>query len=243
MEGRAPRLRESFAFPLSTPQARRDILVGGTLLLGGVVGWVFNLGHRLEVVRRLYHDDPPYFRGFSPWGATFVRGLTAACAIFLYLSPAAALAVVAVAAHALALLAPAAVAFVLAIYSLPGGMTYNAAFGDISYLYRPDKAFRRAVAGGAAYLHAWLIAAAAIAASLLGLLALGVGFLYASVWAWSVVGHAFSMALVWSQRGAGVSADSAGRGGGGVAVPHAAGADERVVRGAGGADRAGRGGP
>ena len=74
-------------------------------------------------------------------------------------------------------------------------MTYNAAFHDISYLYRPDRAFARAWEGGKDYLWAWIIALSAILISFLGLLALGIGFLYTSVWAWMVVGYAFSRAL------------------------------------------------
>jgi hypothetical protein len=214
---RLPSFADCFRFPVSTPQARRDLLIGGTLLFALVIGWILNLGHRLEVVHRVVHEQPPYFRGFAPWGRTFTRGLAALCAIAVYLSPAAALTFLAAAAsdpgHGLVdlirapaafapggtsavLLALAAGAFVLALYVLPGGMTYNAAYRDIRYLYRPDKALRRALRGGRAYAHAWLIALSAIALSLLGLVALGVGFLYTSVWAWSVVGVAFSRALV-----------------------------------------------
>lgn len=218
MQRSLPSLAECYAFPVATPEARRDILFGGTLLLLTLPGWVFNLGHRLEVVHRVYHDDPPYFRGFAPWGATFRRGLRAFCAISFYLSPAAmftglALAL-APAGHGLGaliaspltwrpaglatlgMLGLALIAFALAIFSLPGGMTYNAAFDDISYLYRPDRAFRRAVAGGRAYLRAWLIGASAILLSTLGIAAFGIGFFYTSVWAWSVVGYAFSRSLV-----------------------------------------------
>lgn len=228
MQRPLPSLAECFAFPISTPAARRDILLGGTLLLLTLPGWVLNLGHRLEVVHRVYHDDPPYFRGFTPWGATFRRGLRAFAAISFYLSPAVmftglALAL-APAGHGLfALLASpltwrpagfatlgalalALVAFAPAIFSLPGGMTYNAAFDDISYLYRPDRAFRRAVAGGKAYLRAWLIGACAVLLSTVGLAAFGVGFLYTSVWAWSVVGYAFSRSLVFADPDLGSAA-------------------------------------
>ncbi len=41
-----------------------------------------------------------------------------------------------------------------------------------------------------------LIALLAIVLSLTGLLLAGVGFLFSSVWAWSVVGYAFSQALL-----------------------------------------------
>ena len=51
---------ESFRFPLATPEARSDLLVGGTILLLLLpLGWVFNMGHRLDVVYRIYHDEPP----------------------------------------------------------------------------------------------------------------------------------------------------------------------------------------
>lgn len=156
------------------------------------------------MVYRVYHDKPPYFRGFAPLRNTFRRGLRAFAAIALYLAPAVLLTGVpftlqtkvcsslAWPTGALAL-----ACFVVAAYALPGGMTYNAAFNDRSYLYRPDKALRRALDGGTAYLRAWAMALAAISLTPLGALALGVGFFYSSVWAWSVVGYAFSGALVF----------------------------------------------
>jgi hypothetical protein len=192
--------RDCFRFPVATPEARRDLLVGGLLMFTLLPGWILNLGHRLGTVQRLFHGESPSFRGFAPWGHTFVRGLTAWLAIAVYLSPAALLGAGAWLRGSVALAIAAGVAFALGVFSLPGGMTYNAAYGDIRYLYRPDRAFRRAVAGGRAYLHAWAIAAAAIALSLLGLLAGGVGFFWTSVWAWNVVGYAFSSALALRPR-------------------------------------------
>lgn len=196
---RSPSFAECFRFPVATRDARRDLLIGGTLLLLTVPGWILNMGHRLTVVSRAWHDDPPYFRGFRPWRQTFRRGLQALTAIVVYLSPASALAVLAwlswpgrtawLAAVAAALL------FGVGVFALPGGMTHNAVAGDLSYLVRPDRALRTALAGGRAYLKAWLIAASAVALSFVGLTAAVVGFLYTSVWAWSVVGFAFTSAL------------------------------------------------
>ena len=198
-----PNLRECFEFPLSTAKGRRDVLIGGTLLFLLFVGWIINLGHRLDVVYRVYHDEPPYFRGFAPWGHTFRRGLSAFAAIALYLAPAVLLSGATAALHfqarsPLAWLTGslALASFLIAIYALPGGMTYNAAFNDLSYLYRPDKALRRALEGGVVYLRAWAIAIAAMSLTPLGLIVLGIGFFYSSVWAWSVVGYAFSRAVV-----------------------------------------------
>jgi len=136
--------RECLVFPVSTPEARRDLVVGGLWLFTLVFGWILNLGHRLDVVRRIYHDDEPYFRGFSPHGQTFRRGLLATVAIAVYLLPAMVLATLAW----LAWSSPVAsvlgvlslVCFLAGIFALPGGMTCNAAFDDLSFLYRPDQA-------------------------------------------------------------------------------------------------------
>ncbi|MEE2755434.1 MAG: hypothetical protein VYA30_02180 [Myxococcota bacterium] len=191
----SPTLKESFWFPVSTPEARRDLIIGGTSLIILPLGWILNLGHRLDVIYRLYHDQTPYYRGFKPYGHTMRRGLQAVLAILVYLAPSLICAFLAYAEGIEALWFMAVPLFLLAIYILPGGMTYNAAFRDISYLYRPDRAFARALDGGKDYLWAWLIALSAIIASFVGLLGLGIGFLYTSVWAWMVVGYAFSRTL------------------------------------------------
>jgi hypothetical protein len=195
---------EAFCFPIQNSSRRRDVVIGGTVLLIPLVGWILNLGHRLDVVYRLAERTPPYFRGFTPWMQTFKRGLRAFFAIIAYLSPSALFCMGALLrwyfagadtlAWSLAVLS--FLCFALAIFTLPGGMTINAARRDMSYLYRPDKAFRRAVDGGHRYLKSWAIALSAIALSFVGLLGLGIGYLYTSVWAWSVVGYAFSRALV-----------------------------------------------
>src|SRR4051812_11522462 len=83
---------DCFSFPLRSVEGRRDVLVGALWLLTTLPGWVLNLGHRLEVVHRLYRDEQPPFRGFGPVLFTLQRGLTAWFAIALYLSPAALLA-------------------------------------------------------------------------------------------------------------------------------------------------------
>lgn len=195
---------EAFRFPIENASRRRDVLVGGTVLFVLPVGWILNLGHRLDVVYRLAQGTPPYFRGFKPWTYTFKRGLQAFFAIVAYLSPSGIVGATAltrwyfggVDSVALGLAAVSSLLFVLAIFTLPGGMTINAARRDMSYLYRPDKAFRRAMEGGRLYLKSWAIALSAISLSFVGLLAVGIGYQYTSVWAWSVVGYAFSRALV-----------------------------------------------
>ena len=155
-----PDFSTCFRFPLASPEARQDILIGGTLMLTLGIGWIFNLGHRLDVVHRLAQRQQPIFRGFAPWSRTFGRGLQAFAAIMLYLSLPLITALVAYVAWknqhpvwSFATLSALALG-ILAVYVLPGGMTHNAAYRDMSLLYRPDKALRVALSGGRAYLKA-----------------------------------------------------------------------------------------
>lgn len=56
-------LADAFRFPIATPEARKDVLIGGMLLFTLLVGWILNLGNRLNVISRFSADDQPYFRG------------------------------------------------------------------------------------------------------------------------------------------------------------------------------------
>lgn len=80
--------------------------------------------------RSLY--KAPDHRGFSPLGKTFLRGLKALIAIIIYLSPAIGAAALGTDLNQCWLLIFSALLFLLAVYVLPGGMTYNAAYDDSS---------------------------------------------------------------------------------------------------------------
>lgn len=196
--------KEAFSFPLQSPASRRDVFVGGLLLLFlGPVGWILNMGHRLNVVQRLANSQTPYFQGFAPWPHTFKRGAVAALAIALYLSPcllSSALGFFCYRSGLSPSLAPALWAlgllcFLWGIFTLPGCMTVYAVEGDSSILRHPARAFLHAWAHRRMYVRAWLIGGSSIALSFLGLLGLGFGFLFTSVWAWSVVGYVFTVAM------------------------------------------------
>jgi len=195
--------RRAFAFPVETPEGRRDIWVGGLLILGlWPIGWILNLGNRLNVVSRFYRGDVPVFRGFRPFTHTFRRGCISFATISSYLAPAVMTGAVAVylkfqgeeASHyVFACLS--AFLFVLGVFTLPGCMTVYAVEGDPRVLRDPAGAFRRAWAHRGIYGRAWAISLASVLASFLGLLAFGVGFVFTSVWSWEVVGYAFTVAL------------------------------------------------
>lgn len=196
-------LREAFLFPVSTAQARLDVLTGGVLFLFLLpLGWVLNLGNRLNVVARLYVGEQPVFRGFSPWTYTLRRGCISFATICCYLSPAAATGALAVAmklhGYEKSHLLPAALSaalFVLGVFTLPGCMTVFACERDATVLRSPVRAFQRAWRQRGPYLKAWAIALAAVSLSTLGIFALGFGFAFTSVWAWEVVGYAFTVAM------------------------------------------------
>jgi hypothetical protein len=199
-------VREAFLFPVATKEARRDLLIGGLLLGLLQIGWVLNLGNRLNVVSRLSADDRPYFRGFRPWGHTFRRGCISFATISSYLAPAVVLAMLSVwffrtgSPARLACGTVAIAAFCLAVFTLPGCMTVYAVEGDAAVLLRPVAAFRRAWQHRRTYLFAWWIALLSVVLSFVGLLAAGIGFLFTSVWAWEVVGYAFTVAIYGAER-------------------------------------------
>ena len=128
------RMREAFWFPVSTSQARKDILVGGLLVIFLlIIGWILNLGSRPNVVGRFYRNEQPVFRGFAPIGYTFKRGCISFLTISLYLAPSALFAACAFLLklgnfeklhYVSAVLS--ATAFVLGVFTLPGGMTVYA---------------------------------------------------------------------------------------------------------------------
>src|SRR5689334_14089872 len=172
--------KDAFLFPVETPEARRDVLIGGTLILFlWPIGWVLNLGNRLNVVARLHGGRSPYFTGFRPWTSTLVRGCISATAITAYLSPSIVLGSLAYyayskdAAHVVvaAIGIASAVAFVLALFTLPGCMTVYAVEGDAAVLRNPATAFRRAWSRRRVYFRAWAIALASVTLSFAGALA------------------------------------------------------------------------
>jgi hypothetical protein len=196
--------RKSFLFPIESPEGRRDIFIGGIALICLLpIGWVLNLGARLDVVHRIYCGEPPYFRGMKPWSRTFKRGCISASTIFSYLFPAnlffSLSLILFLQKFSLGYIFVAVLTgfslFLIGIFTLPGCMTVYACEEDPRILLAPLKAFRRAIKHRSFYLKAWLISLSAIALSFFGLIFCLVGFFFTSVWAWEVVGYAFTIAM------------------------------------------------
>jgi hypothetical protein len=204
-------LRSSFAFPLQSPLARREVAIGAVLLLVPVVGWLLNMGHRVVMVHHMLHGRAawPAWRGYPELlrhGAVTFGGM------LYYASPGLALGFVGWRAGSEAAMAAGAALLALAVIAIPGYMTYYCVDFDPAEIYDPFRALGRVARGGRAYWQAWGIALAALALSFVGLLALGVGFLFTSVWFWQVAGFSFARAFYQTQIDSGaLPADARGR--------------------------------
>jgi len=61
------RLRSAFAFPLQTRESRREVLIGAALLLLPGLGWLLNMGHRIQMVHNMQAGVVPWpsWRGYG----------------------------------------------------------------------------------------------------------------------------------------------------------------------------------
>ena len=187
----------SFLFPIQNRLARKEILLGAALVLLPLFGWLLNMGHRVEMVHKMHHGQPPW-PSWNNYRRLLKNGTIALVGMTYYYLPGAILAAVSLHGCVPWLRAPAAGLLLLATIAIPGFMTHYCRNYDVREIFDPVRAFRRVLQGGWPYWKAWAIALSALALSLLGLLALGIGFLATSVWFWQVAG--FSFASVFTER-------------------------------------------
>lgn len=180
-------LRTSFQFPLQCPQARREVLLGAALLvlLPGI-GWIWNMGHRIEMVHRMQHGQQPW-PAAGPTARILRNGLVTFLGMLYYYAPGALIVYLGDRPTGVALL-------VAATLAIPGYMTHYCLRFDAGEIFNPIKALSRALQGGLAYWKAWAIALCALALSFLGLF-FGLAFLITSVWFWQVAGFSFASAF------------------------------------------------
>lgn len=190
-------LGAAFRFPLQHAQARRELLWGAALLLVPGIGWLLNMGHRIEMVHRMQQGLPPW-PAFTDYRRLLRHGLITLFGMVVYHLPATAVAAIAYTQDIAALFGLAALLWIAATMVVPGYMTHYCVAFDVREVFAVGRAFARVREGGPAYLHAWCIALSALCLSFAGLLVFGVGFLVTSVWFWQVAG--FSFATVFTHR-------------------------------------------
>ena len=187
----------SFVFPLQSKANRRDVAIGALWLLVPFVGWLLNMGHRINFVHNMMHgrDAMP---AWNNYGQLLRHGLITFVGMLYYYCPAFVCAAVYFYMPHPLIGAAAVVCFLVATILIPGYMSHYCVAFDAKKMFNVRLSFSHVFAGGRAYWHAWLIAIAALSLSFLGLLAFGIGFLFTSVWFWQVAG--FSFASVMTQQ-------------------------------------------
>ena len=183
--------RNSIRYPIQSEVSRKEVVIGGLLLLLPVIGWILNMGHRIRMTHRMQH-------GLSAWPSwedpvdLFKHGSLTFLGMLEYHFPA-------ILAFAFAYLTSqswlyfvGAVLWILATLAVPGYMTHYCYSLNPQEIFNPFRAMRRVFEGGGAYWKAWLIVLAGLALSFTGLLFFGIGFLFTSVWFWQSAGFSFA---------------------------------------------------
>ncbi|MEZ5303582.1 MAG: DUF4013 domain-containing protein [Verrucomicrobiales bacterium] len=184
-------LAAAFRFPLQSRIARAEVIKGALILMIPVVGWILNMGHRIEMTHRMQHGKPAW-PAWVNYRQLFRDGALTLLGMIEYHAPAAFCDLCAWHFDLPWLHAAAALLWIAATIAVPGYMSHYCYARDPSEIFNPLKAMRRVFQVGAGYWHAWLVALAALALSFAGLLAFGIGFLATSVWFWQVAGFSFA---------------------------------------------------
>ena len=190
-------LRNSLRFPLQSPAARRDVLIGVLWLLVPVLGWLLNMGHRVRVVHRMHAGQTPWPAWERP-GELLKHGALTFLGMAWYGWPGVSLIALGAWLESGWLLALGGLLWLLAVIAIPGYMSHYCKRYDPREIFDPLRALRRVREGGLAYWKAWSIVVPVMLLSFLGLLGLGIGFVFTSVYFWQVA--AFSFATVFTQR-------------------------------------------
>lgn len=184
--------RTSFGFPLQHSQAIREVLIGAFLLVAlPGVGWILNMGHRIQMVHRMQHGLPAWPAWTDP-KSLFRHGCVTLLGMIYWHAPGVAVISVGRFVHATPLVIAGIVLFSCGTFAVPGYMTHYCREFSVAEVFSPLLAIRRIRAVLPEYLFAWSIAGSALLLSLLGLAFFGVAFFVTSVWFWQVAGFSFA---------------------------------------------------
>jgi hypothetical protein len=183
--------KNAFNFPLQSRIARNEILWGAVLLLIPVIGWILNVGHRIQFVHQMQNGQPAW-PAWDNYRQLFRKGLTTFLGMVYYYIPGLTSTVWGWQENNRILIVSGTILLVLATLAIPGYMTHYCKSFDRSEIFNPFKSLRRVFQGGWLYWKAWGIALSALVLSFLGLAAFGIGFLVTSVWFWQVAGYSFA---------------------------------------------------
>jgi hypothetical protein len=198
--------RNSFLFPLQNALARKEVIWGGLIILLPFIGWLLNMGHRIEMVHRM-HQGKDAWPSWNNYARLLKSGTVTFLGMVYYYVPGAVSGFLGLIYGLKWLDVISAVLIAAATAAIPGYMTHYCLNYDAREIFNPLRALRRAAQGGQLYWKAWGIALTALLLSFFGLLLLGIGFLFTSVWFWQVAG--FSFACVFTRRFSLIGPDTA----------------------------------
>ena len=181
----------AFRFPLQTSQSRKEVIIGGLLLLLPIIGWILNMGHRIMMVHQMQHGKSAW-PAWKDYPVLFRHGLITFLGMVEYHLPAVVVEYFAWRNELLILHIIAGILWVVATVAVPGYMSHYCQNFDPQEIFNPFRALRRVFEGGHLYWKAWAIALTALVLSFTGLIAFGIGFLFTSVWFWQVAGYSFA---------------------------------------------------
>jgi hypothetical protein len=183
--------RNALRFPLQSKTSRDEVLWGAVLLLIPGIGWILNMGHRIQFVHNMQNGLPAW-PSWSNYRQLFRHGMITFLGMVYYYCPGLALIGIGWSESDNLLLGTGVLLSALATVAIPGYMTHYCKVFDTREIFNPFKSLRRIYQGGWLYWKAWLIALSALTLSFLGLAVLGLGFLVSSVWFWQVAGYSFA---------------------------------------------------
>lgn len=184
-------LKSAFSFPLQSSLAKKEVFVGGLLLLIPFIGWLLNMGHRIIMVHKMQHGQSPW-PSWNNWSDLLKHGLITCIGMVFYYLPSLLFYLLGLTLNTYWPFIISGLFYVLSTIAIPGFMSHYCLNFDFSEIFNPFRALRRSFEGGKKYWQAWFIAISALALSSLGLLLLGIGFLFTSVWFWQVAGYSFA---------------------------------------------------
>ena len=135
-------LRNSLRFPLQSPAARRDVLIGGLWLLVPVLGWHLNMGHRVRVVHRMHAGQTPWPAWERP-GELLKHGALTFLGMAWYGWPGVSLIALGAWLESGWLLALGGLLWLLAVIAIPGYMSHYCKRYDPREIFDPLRALRR----------------------------------------------------------------------------------------------------
>ena len=135
-------LKTSFTFPLQHAQARREVIIGGLWLLVPVVGWLMNMGHRIQMVHNMHAGRPAWPAWEDPL-ALLKHGAITFAGMVYYGTPGVGLAAAGLWLESTAMVVVGGLLWAGAVIAIPGYMTHYCRALDPAEIFNPLRALRR----------------------------------------------------------------------------------------------------